>query len=59
MFTINVYSILRYLFIKILILKVSASLKKSRIRGSKRHYAIWSQVNLESDRFKTSWGDEN
>ena len=30
-----------------------------RIRGSKRHYAIWSQVFRESDRFKTSWGDEN
>ena len=33
-------------------------LKKSRIRGSKRHYAIWSELFREPDRFKTSWGDE-
>ena len=34
-------------------------LKKSRIRGPKRHYAIWSQVFRESIRFKTSWEDDN
>ena len=56
------------------ILKVSAFKKKiiircsndegmeifrSRIRSSKRHNAILNQVFRKSDRFKTSWGDEN
>ena len=31
----------------------------ARARGSKRHYAIWSQVLRESGRFKTSLGYEN
>ena len=34
-------------------------LKKSRIRGSKRYYAMMSQVFRDIYRFKTSWGDEN
>ena len=32
---------------------------KSRTRGSNIHYVILSQVFCESDKFKTSWGDEN
>ena len=31
----------------------------ARARGSKRHYAIWSQVLREADRFQKSWGDDN